>query len=109
MDDSLNRISIRSLAVTDCTERNRDLVNEILAARSRSFKNGFLVLILIYPRTTMQRGFDKLANPAGMLLVVAFGLFLAGIIVVGARWVRKQEAKGKEERAKLRNKRDGSL
>ena len=57
----------------------------------------------------MQRGFDKLANPAGMLLVVAFGMFLAGIIVVGAKWVRKQEAKGKEERSKLRKKRSNSL
>lgn len=50
----------------------------------------------------MQRGFDKLTNPAGMLIVLAFGMILIGTIIVGARWVRRQEAKGKAERAKLK-------
>jgi acyl-CoA reductase-like NAD-dependent aldehyde dehydrogenase len=35
--DALTRFSIRSLVATDYSERNRELINEILAARSSNF------------------------------------------------------------------------
>jgi glyceraldehyde-3-phosphate dehydrogenase (NADP+) len=35
--DALKRFSIRSLVATDYSERNRELLNEILAARSSNF------------------------------------------------------------------------
>ena len=54
----------------------------------------------------MQRGFDKLANPAGMLIVLAFGFLLIGTIVVGSRWILRQEARGKAERARLREEQE---
>ncbi|RYG33217.1 aldehyde dehydrogenase family protein, partial [bacterium] len=37
VDDALKRFSIRSLVATDYSERNRDLINEILAKRTSNF------------------------------------------------------------------------